>query len=310
MDYTILPCHVNYALSYFLNNQTFTRLPLKNTDLIYFSDKINFDMYGKYFIEPDALNLCLLNPQFNIEMWLLNGYPKTILDLKKVENFLTKHKKELSKNKLFIKLYYKTTVFAEYFPDIINWNIWLKNIKPCSKTTKLILENIHQMDQRIIAKRKLVPWDILLKHSGKFDFKFFHTTDTKVLNKLKCYVNWTAIIRNLPIQHWSLSFIEEHMDFIDFNEISHKKLLPMSFINRHIDKFDFNILCQTQNLSIDFLKDHKNQLNDENLYYLQKNKYFNKNDTIQITKTHNSWFIIELPYIARVKHVNFCMLEE
>ncbi len=310
MEFTVLPYHVNFVLVSFLDKNTFTRLPLSAKDLIYFNDNIDYELLSKQFIEPDALPLCLIQPKFNILTWLLNGYPKTVDMLKKVENYLFSNRQSLAKNKIFVKLYYRTTLFAENFDNCLVWNTWLKVVKPSKTTIQLILRHIDQMDQRIIASRKLVPWDILLQHSGKFDFKYFHTTDVKILAKLKFHVNWTAIIRNLSIDNWSVSFIEDNIEFIDLNELAYKKSFPMSFIERHLEKFDFDVLCKTQNLSIDFIKKYSNCLTNHNLYLLQKNKYFNKPDTIQITKAKDSWFIIELPYTAVVKGVNFCSLDQ
>lgn len=303
MEFTIWPCNANFELAKFLDNITFTRMNLNTRDIVYFYDKISFDVLSSQFIPMDALDICLSNKNFCFEKWLLNGFPKTLYEIQRVTKYIDK--KKMSKNKRFVSQYYNI-ITAEYLPEIIEFDVWLRIIRRSNRVSKIILKHIEDMDQKIIARRNLLSWDILLKHYNKFDFNYFITTEMDILRKLKYYINWKKVCKQKTVKEWTISFIEEHLEFIDLELVCEYKIFPMSFIERYIDKFSFETICRTQNLSVDFMKKYKNNLIPE---LLQINRNFNHDDTLQIIKNRDSWFIIELPYMAKISTINFATIE-
>jgi hypothetical protein len=195
-----------------------------------------------------------------------------------------------------IKALYYTNHFISAFPDFIDWNWCIKNIK---LTDYILLRNWNKFKINSISKYQLLSDEVIevKKYHILWKYASKNKLSEKIMHEVSDLLHWNIICK---YQKLTMSFIESHLDKIKYNNqaifaLARYQDLSEEFILKNYRWLPKDIISQFQNLSFDFIRQHEDNINMD---FLSINKNYNKPNTIQILKSQDSWYIIDAPIIA------------
>lgn len=283
--------YLNRYVLDFIDSDTLSRLPLLDFQIDALADILNWDI-----ISTKQLSGWLFvkhKNKINWHVFLQNNQYKNLFYLMKVKNIVKKYSYVFF-NPRVKKMYYNDE-FISTFTSIIDWDWCVKHV-PISDC--IIQNNWHKINANKLSKYQLL--------------------SENILKDKRNYLNWNCVCKK-PLSEKSM---EENIDFIRFDIICKWQKLSESFIDKYKLHIMYNsqavyalcryqylsesfilsnkkwlqidTLCKFQDLSIDFIKQNIYWLNVNSL---MENKYYNRQNTIQILKSQDRIYIIDLPII-------------
>lgn len=285
----------NWRLSKFLDASIFGDIPLNNNQIDILSDTIDWDIVSHK--ELSGPIIIKHKNKINWEIFLQNGHPKDINSLINVGDKIIEHQ-YLFFNPRMKKMYYNIP-FILVFPNLIDWNWLVKNVKLNEFILLKFWNNFKSNDisryQTItpkIAKQKLrsINWII----AGK------HPLQEEVIHIAHDYLTWETICKRQ--KKMSEETLIKFSHKLHWKNVSTYQKLSCSFIKKYYKKLDMRLVSQFQNLSIDLIKEL-----EEFIYFdlLAVNKNFNQQGTIQVLTNGTNYFIIDPPPIGNIPSVSY-----
>lgn len=277
----------------FINKDVLSKLPMTDNQLYELKNYLNWDIISNRYLSRIVLRLCY--DKINWVIFLTNGKVKDLISL-------IDHKDKLYENQhIFLKpkirYWYYTPNFTNAFPDLIDWKWYAKNIPDIPNYIMLkffdkfgeSLFKYQSVDSIVEKKLTLINWNYASQN--KLSEKSIHLA--------KDQVNWLMICK---YQKLSCNFMREHFNYLFIDQICKYQNLQDDFILEYSKKLNLIIVSRYQKLSYDFIVQNFGILSLENL---EKNKHFNKKNTIQVFKRNEVYYVIR-PTIVRNKEIVFC----
>ena len=269
-----------WKLCHFLGVDFVATLPKTLEYITIFESIINWDILSAQYLPGNVI--AKYQDKINWRVFLRNGHEKD------VKSLFAAYDKIKSNNDLFFSVHmkrrYYNTPFILLFHDIVDWRWIAKNIKV---DEEILFKYWEKFPKQYISRYQIITPKIVNEYCDDINWEIVSKKNVrKILYVARQYLNWESVCRK-KIPDYVLC---EYIHYIHWENVAKYQDLSEWFIEKFINKLNMRVVCEYQNLSYDFIKKHK-----DNLYfnYLEKNKHYNKFNSIKIVLVDSQYLVIK-----------------
>ena len=275
-----------WKLCHFLGVDFAMTFPKTLEYITIFEQIINWDILSAHPLPGSVI--VKYQDKINWRVFLCNGHAKDVKCLYEA------YDKIKNNNDLFFSVHmkrrYYNTPFILLFNEIVDWRWIAKNVKV---DEEILLKFWDKFPKQYISRYQTITPKIVNEYADDINWEIVSKKNVrKVLYVARHFLNWEYVCRK-KIPDYVLC---EYTQFIHWDNVSKYQELSEWFIEKFMSKLNMRIVCEYQNLSYEFIKKYKDVLY---FNYLEKNRHYNKSNSIKIILIDGQYLIIK-PQLGKI----------